>query len=193
MRLPGEPEPEVRRRLARACECLPLLEGRPIRLCFRPELRAWRGRLVSGSRRGEEVHAGSQLRKRLIVLDRALLDRPGELKRILTHELFHFVWLRIPHSVRLSYEELLRRELAARARGELGWSAELRKARLEGGDAAGRSRRWRDYACESFCDTGAWLYSGLRAHEEFTLKPRFREGRRRWWAASIGARETVPV
>lgn len=183
----------MRRRVAAVCERLPPLEGRPIRLSFRPDLRAWRGRLVSGSRRGEEVHAGSQLRKRLVVLDRALLDRPGELKRILIHELFHFVWLRIPHALRLSYEELLRRELTVRARGELGWSAELRKVKLEAEDAARRSRRWRDYACESFCDTAAWLYSGLRVHEEFTLKRRFRLARRRWWAASIEARETIPV
>lgn len=127
------------------------------------------------------------------MLDRALLDRPGELKRILIHELFHFVWLRIPFAVRLSYEELLRRELAARARGELGWSAELRKTGLEVEDASGRSRRWRDYACESFCDTAAWIYSGLSRHDEFTLMPRFRRARRRWWVSTIEARQTIPV
>jgi len=189
----GEPEAEVLRQLAEVGKRLPALEGLPIRLHFRPDLRAWRGRLVSGSTRGEEVHGGSQLRKRLIVLDRALLNRPGELKRILIHEVFHFVWLRIPQAVRLSYEGMLRRELAGRARGELGWSAELRKARLGTEDPAARSRRWRDYACESFCDTAAWLYSGLKKHEEFTLKPRFCQARRRWWAALVGARQTLPV
>jgi len=139
------------------------------------------------------VHGGSQLRKRLVVLDQALLDRPGEFRRILVHELFHFVWLRISYAVRLSYEALLQRELAVGARGELGWSAEMRKAGLTAEDAADRSRRWREYACESFCDTAAWLYSGLRAHEEFTLKPRFRRLRRRWWAARIAVRESLRV
>jgi hypothetical protein len=139
------------------------------------------------------VHGGSQLRKRLVVLDRALLDRPGEFRRILVHELFHFVWLRVSYAVRLSYEELLRRELAVGARGELGWSAEMRKAGLTAEDAADRSRRWREYACESFCDTAAWLYSGLSRHGEFTLKPRFRQVRRRWWTARIEARQAIPV
>ena len=27
-------------------------------------------------------------------------------------------------------------------------------------DIAGRTRHWREYCCESFCDTAAWLYSG---------------------------------
>ena len=36
-------------------------------------------------------------------------------------------------------------------------------------DGAGRTRRWREYCCESFCDTAAWMYSGVERHEEFTL------------------------
>ena len=67
-------------------------------------------------------------------------------------------------------------------RGELGWSAEWRKDALGADDVAGRTRRWREYCCESFCDTAAWLYSGVERHEEFTLGERWRRGRRAWFA-----------
>lgn len=186
-------EPGVVQRLARVWRSLPVFEGRPIRLAFRPDLRAYRGRLVSRAHRGEEVHAGSQIRKRLVVLDEALLRNSAELKRILVHELFHFVWLRIPHSARLSYEELLEREIDMGARGELGWSSESRKAKLAPEDLEERSLRWREYACESFCDTAAWRYSAVKAHEEFTLAPRFQQARRRWLGNLLEARERIPL
>ena len=126
---------------------------------------------------GREVHAGSFLRKRSIVFN----CRDGEFTRVCVHELFHFVWLRLGNHRRRSYEELLRKERAAGARGELGWSAEWRKRGLAGADVQARSRLWREYCCESFCDTAAWTYSGIRRHEEFTLARRFRERRREWF------------
>jgi hypothetical protein len=49
-------------------------------------------------------------------------------------------------------------------------------------------RAWRDYVCESFCDTAAWLYSGVRRHPEFTLAPRFRERRAAWFEAAFAGR-----
>jgi hypothetical protein len=55
-----------------------------------------------------------------------------------------------------------------------------------------RTRRWREYCCESFCDTAAWMYSGVRSHPEFTLAPRFRARRRLWFENAIGNRE-LPV
>jgi hypothetical protein len=180
-------------RLARTCRSLPAFEGRPIRLAFKPELRAWRGKLLSGAERGQEVHGGSQIRKRLVVLDEALLRRPAELRRILVHELFHFVWLRIPHSQRLSYEALLADEFRLRARGELGWSAESRKAKLAPADIAGRTVRWREYACESFCDTAAWHYARRKRHDEFTLAPRFQRARGRWLRNLLAARPRIPL
>jgi hypothetical protein len=147
---------------------------------------------MSGGTHGEEVHAGSFLRKREIVLDTALLESPGELARILLHELFHFVWLRAGNPARRSYEALLGDELRRVARGELGWSAAKCKRALAARDVGLRTRRWREYACESFCDSAAWLLSGLREHDEYTLAPRFRQARRRWLRSFL-ARPRIPV
>jgi hypothetical protein len=96
--------------------------------------------------------------------------------------LFHFVWLRAGNPVRQSFETLLSGETR---RGELGWSAEWRMGVLTPADVQGRSRRWREYCCESFCDTAAWLYSGVRRHPEFTLAARFRRARRVWFRKTI--------
>ena len=164
---------------------LPALEGRPIEVRFRPRLTKWRGRLLSGGRRGTEVHAGSFLRRRLVVLDDELQRNAGELARILVHEAFHFVWLRLGNARRVSYESLLAGERHSRARGELGWSAERRKAGITGADVRGRTRRWREYACESFCDTAAWLYARGGRHAECTLAPKFRRPRRDWFSKNL--------
>ena len=158
------------------------MAGQPIRVYWQPQLRAWKGRLHSGEGPGAEVHAASFLRRRELVLDEALRDDGPELARILTHELFHFVWIRLGNRQRQDWEAVLLKELAARARGELGWSAECRKQRLSGEDWRERKRRWREYCCESFCDTAAWIYGGLGDHDEFTLAERFRARRRAWFA-----------
>jgi hypothetical protein len=158
------------------------VSGRPIEIRFAPSLRAHRGKLFSGKTgRAKEVHAGSFLRRRRIVLDAALKRRPSELSRILTHELFHFAWLRLGNPKRRSYEALLRREMRVQAPGELGWSAEHLKIALDPVDCARRTRRWREYVCESFCDTGAALFSGARRHDEFTLPAGARRDRRVWF------------
>ena len=112
----------------------------------------------------------------------------AEFPRIFVHELFHFVWLRQGNAPRWSYEDLLRAEQRAGTRGELGWSAEWRKLALEPRDARARTRRWREYCCESFCDSAAWLYSGVKRHGEFTLSARARQRRRAWFAAFVGGR-----
>ena len=93
---------------------------KPLRVRFLASPRAYRGRLKSGSGPGTPVHAGTFLRKREIVLDTALLASPGELLRILTHEMYHFVWLRLGNPARASYERLLAAEIRRGARGELG-------------------------------------------------------------------------
>jgi hypothetical protein len=128
------------------------------------------------------VHAGSFLRKRLVVLDRALLEAPRELARIVAHELFHFAWLRLGNPSRRAWERLLAAEIRAGVKGELGWSAEWRKDELRRPDPARRTRRWRAYACESFCDTAAWLLAGAGRHAEFTLPAGARRARRRWFS-----------
>jgi len=112
-----------------------------------------------------------------------------EFPRIFVHELFHFVWLRAGNPLRLAWEGRMRDEYRARARGELGWSAEWRRLALSKGDVAARSRRWREYCCESFCDTAAWLYAGVRRHGEFRLAARFRARRRQWFRSAVEARE----
>jgi hypothetical protein len=157
------------------------LAGGPIRVRFARQLSARRGRLLSEVAAGTPVHAGTFLRRREIVLDAELLKNPCELGRIVVHELFHFVWPRLDNLTRRSWEALLEAEFRRRARGELGWSAEWRKRELRAADRAQRSRLWREYVCESFCDTAAWLLPGGRRHEEFTLAPAFRRRRRRWF------------
>jgi len=154
---------------------LPPFTGAPIRIEKAPGLRDRRG----------SVYAGSFLRERRIAFDCSRAEFP----RIFVHEVFHFVWLRAGNPVRRSWEKLVKRELAAHARGELGWSAEWRKGALSAGDISRRTRRWREYCCESFCDTAAWIYSGVSRHEEFTLATRSRAGRREWFQRAIGGRE----
>jgi len=156
------------------------VEGRAIRIRFLPALTASRDRLYSEHPTGRPVYAAAFVRKREIVMDEELLKQPRELARILTHELFHFAWVRLANRNRVSFEALLLEERRKNARGELGWSAASRKK------ASRRHRRaWREYLCESFCDTAAWLYSGVSRHPEFTLAPRHRSRRRAWFHAAF--------
>jgi hypothetical protein len=149
--------------------------------------------LRSGGDKGLEVHAGSFIQRREIILESSLAERPAELARVLAHELFHFVWLRVGNPVRRSYETLLESEMIRQAWGELGWSAESRKKALRIGDRLRRSRRWREYVCESFCDSAAWLLAGLRAHEEFTLTLCHRRARRAWFLRRVLAYDEISI
>ena len=164
--------------MRQAATRLPELDGSAIRVEFLPDLRVTRRKLHSGGSAGEAVHAASFLLLRRIVLDSSLLCYPAELRRILIHELFHFVWWRLGNPRRSSWEDLLLLELHSRARGELGWSAEMRKRAMEPDDIRLRSWRWRDYVCESFCDTAAWMWG--QRHEEHTLAARFCTRRKLW-------------
>lgn len=155
------------------------LQGAPLRLEWGRHLHASRGKLRFGHGPGMPIHAASFLRERRMVLDRELKSDPGELARIALHEIFHFVWIRLNNRDRRRWELLLLEETFAGARGELGWSAEMRRTALRPDDPHRRTRRWREYVCESFCDSAAWLFSGLRSHPEFTLPSRFRPARRR--------------
>ena len=162
------------------------LRGRTIRVNFIENLCVNRGKIRSGE--GRPVHAGSNIPKRRITLDRELLDSPAELRRILIHEIFHFTWVRLGNPRRWSWEELLRAEFGRGVRGELGWSAEGRKARLSAAQVNERSRLWREYVCESFCDTAAWLFAGLKHHDEFTLGQHCRKIRRGWFNRELAGR-----
>ena len=92
--------------------------------------------------------------------------------------------------MRRDWELVLSHEFSQHSSGELGWSAEWRKHKLTASEVRSRGRAWRLYACESFCDTAAWRFSGLEAHDEFTLARTFRRIRREWFARSI---ESGPV
>lgn len=155
----------------RALRHLPPMTGAPIRIRTAQGLRDRHG----------EAHAGAFPRERRIVFDRSL----KEFRRIFVHELFHFVWLRKGNAARRSYEDLVKAECLAGLPGELGWSAEWRKRALTPRDVETRSRRWREYCCESFCDSAAWLYSGVERHAEFTLAAPRRKHRRAWFAKAV--------
>lgn len=157
------------------------MEGAPLWLEWRGRMRAYRGRIEIQAGRGEEVHAASFIRERRLAFDRALTKNQPELERIGLHEIFHFVWARLGNPWRRKWELLLRGELNRGARGELGWSSEWRKRKLAAADVTGRTRRWREYVCESFCDSAAWMYGRLAEHEEFTLARRFLPSRRTWF------------
>jgi hypothetical protein len=167
-------DPSLERRAIAIANRLPELHGNPIRLQQTPGLRDLRG----------PVHAASFLRERRIAFDCTTAEFP----RIFVHELFHFVWLRAGNPLRWSYENLLAAEFRSRARGELGWSAEWRKAALSARQVHRRARPWRDYCCESFCDTAAWLYSEIGRHPEFTLTQRCRKTRSQWFDGKLEAR-----
>lgn len=138
-------------------------------------MKAHRGRLLSGPNQpGRPVHAASFIRRREIVLETQLLRHPKKLTLILIHEIFHFVWFRLGNQRRAAFTSLIQQELAARARGELGESAQAAKP----GD-------FKNYVCESFCDTAAWLYSGFRNYPDFTLGARWREKRRLWFESNV--------
>ena len=108
------------------------------------------------------------------------------LRLILVHEIFHFVWARLGNAARREFEALLLQELKAHARGELGESAAAHKAKLPiEHRLTSISKPWRDYVCESFCDTAAWLYGRTRENSEFTLAKRWGAIRRRWFDSTF--------
>lgn len=173
--------PRARACLEKLLHRLPGLEGPPIRVRFQSGLWVVGNHLEPGANRGIEVLAASSLGEREVVLELELLRRHRELARIFVHELFHFVWRRLSNQLRWSFVELLSAEMLAHAKGELGWSAESKKLELTAGDRDRRTRNWREYTAESFCDTAAWFLAPANHHEEYTLRPRFRARRARWF------------
>jgi hypothetical protein len=158
---------------------MPALVGRPVAITILPHLTAYRGKLLSGSPHvGTPVHAATFIRRRKIVLESQLTRRPALLRLITVHEIFHFVWARLSNPARRSYAALIRTEAAAHARGELGESSSMKKSPACSSD----------YICESFCDTAAWLYSGVRRSPDFTLAAHWRKRRRAWFEETLGAK-----
>lgn len=157
---------------------LPELEGAPI------DIRYEEGLVDSA---GHPAHAASWIRRRIIVLDKELKDAGPENARVMVHELFHFVWVRLGNPKRKAWEELLRSEWKARARGATGWSSEWRKRELRPDDLEKRTPYWREYCCEAFCDTAVVIFSG--PDDENNLGLRWQRGRRRWFAGNIENRK----
>jgi hypothetical protein len=155
--------------------------GRPIEIRYAAGLR---------DTSGNPAHAATFIRRRLVVLDSELREGSEEHRRILLHELFHFVWVRLGNPKRLAWEEILASEWRKRARGETGWSAEWRKRELRAEDAIRRTKAWREYCCESFCDTAAWVFGG--ADSELTLA-RGHRGRRKYWFSVYLETAELPI
>jgi hypothetical protein len=144
------------------------------RLNGKPILILWASELSDGTR---PAVAGADIRRREIHLHPSLRKDANERSRILTHELFHFAWVRLGNPRRDAWKRLLQDELAANAKGELGWSSQWRKKELP--------RNFNNYACESFCDTAAFLFSACREHAEYTLALRWRAKRKEWFLANL--------
>jgi hypothetical protein len=149
---------------------LPPLSGPPLRVELRNTL-------------GPHL-AATSIPSRLILLDRAVLAKPGDFERILIHEIFHFAWIHLSNAIRRDWETLLASE---RSPGELGWSAEWRKLKLTTSDARLRSPKWKRYARESFCDSAAWLFAELKRHDEFTLPAPLRRARKAWFKRNLAS------
>jgi hypothetical protein len=153
------------------------MAGISLSVSFQPELTVHNGKLLSGSpQKGSPVYAASFVRKRKIVLTTDLLTDPPMLRLILVHEVFHFIWPRLSNAIRKEFGELLRAELEGHARGALGESSGVKKQVWSRSAAA-----WKDYACESFCDTAAWLFAGVRRHQSFRLAKVWRTRRAFWF------------
>lgn len=152
--------------------------GNPIYFDLRPSLSAYRGKLLFGAGIGTPVHAAAFIRKRAVVLEADLFSEADRLRSVLIHEIFHFVWARLGNRQRRAFADLLRNEMQGRARGEVGESSGVKKQSLQKRVSLGPSSRlWRDYVCESFCDSAAAFFSGETANEHFTLAERWAKRR----------------
>jgi hypothetical protein len=59
-------------------------------------------------------------------------------------------------------------------------------------DPQQNTRLWRDYICESFCDTAAWYFAGVSS-SEFNLARRWCEHRKRWISSTFTDKENCPA
>ena len=143
--------------LRRALANVDLVARAPIRIETAPSLTAHRGCLLTAETRGTPVHAATFIRQRRIVLESQLLAKRTTAQTILIHELFHFVWMRLGNPRRLSFTNLLALEVELRAEGEIADSAAVAKARWKSCPAS--TPLWKNYVCEAFCDTAAFLYA----------------------------------
>jgi hypothetical protein len=154
-----------------------LFDGPPVRVRYRAALL---------DAAGNPAHAATSIPLREIVLDPELKADPREHGRILLHEYLHFAWVRLGNPRRWAWEAHLASEWHAGVRGEAGWSAEWRKNQLTAADVNARTRRWREYCCESFCDTGACWKTEVMS--ENTLGRAVRRARGEWFSLQFEGR-----
>ncbi|MFZ0592841.1 MAG: hypothetical protein WAM39_20440 [Bryobacteraceae bacterium] len=121
------------------------------------------------------------MRERRIVLEENLVSEARDLRLIFAHEIYHFAWRRLGNTRRAEYDSLLREELASSALGELGESSSVAKQEHVSQERPLGGNSWKQYVCESFCDTGAWLFSGVEEHRTFQLASRWRTKRALWF------------
>jgi hypothetical protein len=140
-------------------------------------LRAYRGKLEFGPGPGEEVFAASFLARREIVFDQTLLNHAPAFINIVAHEIYHFVWRRLPNPDRTAWASLLSREKAPL---HTGLSSRLR---FEAWRDRKSDRRWKDYVCEAFCDSAAAL-----TDPNSLISPQ-----RRRWLGNLMKRRSLPV
>jgi hypothetical protein len=165
---------------------LPIRLASPISISFLPDLTVARGQLLSSSDTpGKPVYAASFIKERRIVLETPLLNKPNALRLILVHELGHFIWPRLGNKVRAEFESLLAAEFESKARGEAGESEGVAKSAVTADDVLLRTKRWREYACEAFCDSAALLYSGVSRWKYYTLARKWRARREKWFQTAI--------
>ena len=186
LRINGAGNARSRKLLFTTWTGLPFEPGRPVQVAFLPELTAHRGKLLSRADHGTPIYAATYIRRRKIVLETSLLADSAALRFIFVHELFHFVWVRLGNKTRDEYSGLLLAEIAGRARGELGESSGVKKAELrEHVELSPSSALWRDYMCESFCDSAACLFTGCIVHEGPKLAKRWTAIRRDWFGKNL--------
>jgi hypothetical protein len=192
LRISNKVDPHSRSIIAATWVGLPLRTGDPIRVTVLPDLTAFRGKLLSAKDSGAPVHAASFIRQRRIVLETSLLSSCDILRFIFTHELFHFAWVRLANSHRRAFADLLSDEIQSGARGELGESSGVKKAQvLRRFPQPEESPAWKDYVCESFCDSAAALFSGAGRLPDSTLGKSWTVRRRRWFAGQTQERWKV--
>ena len=189
LRISGTVSDRSREQLVTTWTGLPLELSSPVQVAFLPDLTAHRGKLLSRADRGTPVYAASFIRQRRIVIEQDLLSSPAVLRFIFVHELFHFVWVRLGNTRRGEYSRLLMAELAGKARGELGESSAVKKAELQlDHELSPGSKLWRDYACESFCDSAASIFTEGPVHEGARLGKAWSKLRRQWLLQKLADR-----
>ena len=151
------------------------LTGAPVRVDLVRGLRDRRGPVHAGSFPPRTPHR-ARLHARRVSAD--LRPRGGAL---------HLAAPGQPGALALRRRGARRNRRAAPA-GNWGGARSGGRTRCARTTSAARTRRWREYCCESFCDTAAWLYSGLERHEEFTLARTLAQRGAAWFAESLDNR-----